>query len=146
MLYAQVHLTLPAWVHDAVDTSRAYASDADKVALAILLSKHNVEAQSGGPFGAAVFGPNDRIISVGVNRVVPHDALGAETDRLAETLAAKLGAAVKIGKRAFYDQLPLDLAAAYDHTAAVMVENMLWRDTEEGISAFIEKRKPDWAE
>ncbi|MGD9919424.1 MAG: enoyl-CoA hydratase [Paenirhodobacter sp.] len=81
-----------------------------------------------------------------VNRVVPHDALGAETDRLAETLAAKLGAAVKIGKRAFYDQLPLDLAAAYDHTAAVMVENMLWRDTEEGISAFIEKRKPDWAE
>jgi len=80
-----------------------------------------------------------------VNRVVPHDTLDAETGRLAETLAAKLGAAVKIGKRAFYDQMTLDLAAAYEHTAAVMVENMLWRDTEEGISAFIEKRKPDWA-
>ena len=80
-----------------------------------------------------------------VNRVVPHDALGAEADRLAGTLAGKLGAAVKIGKRAFYDQMSLDLAAAYEHTAAVMVENMLWRDTEEGISAFIEKRKPDWA-
>ncbi|RBP94967.1 enoyl-CoA hydratase/carnithine racemase [Rhodobacter sp. 140A] len=80
-----------------------------------------------------------------VNRITPHEALAAETGRLAETLAAKLGAAVKIGKRAFYDQMPLDLAAAYEHTAAVMVENMLWRDTEEGISAFIEKRKPDWA-
>lgn len=80
-----------------------------------------------------------------VNRIAPHEALAAETGRLAETLAAKLGAAVKIGKRAFYDQMTLDLAGAYEHTAAVMVENMLWRDTDEGISAFIEKRKPDWA-
>lgn len=81
-----------------------------------------------------------------VNRVVPHDALDAEAARLAETVAAKLSAAVKIGKRAFYDQITLDLAAAYEHTAAVMVENMLWRDTAEGLQAFIEKRKPDWAE
>lgn len=81
-----------------------------------------------------------------VNRVVPHESLDAETTRLAETIGAKLGAAVKIGKRAFYDQATLELAAAYEHTAAVMVENMLWRDTNEGISAFIEKRKPDWAE
>ena len=87
MLYAQVHLTLPAWVHDAVDTSRAYASDADKVALAILLSKHNVEAQSGGPFGAAVFGPNDRIISVGVNRVVPQATSLAHAENMAYMLA-----------------------------------------------------------
>jgi enoyl-CoA hydratase/carnithine racemase len=77
---------------------------------------------------------------------VPHDSLDAETARLAATIAGKLGAAVKIGKRAFYDQVSLDLAAAYEHTAAVMVENMLWRDTAEGISAFIEKRAPDWAE
>ena len=80
-----------------------------------------------------------------VNRVVPHAGLDAATTELAETLGAKLGAAVKIGKRAFYDQAGLDLAAAYEHTAAVMVENMLWRDTEEGLAAFIEKRKPDWA-
>jgi len=80
-----------------------------------------------------------------VNRVVPHERLDAATTELAETLGAKLGAAVKIGKRAFYDQAGLDLAAAYEHTAAVMVENMLWRDTEEGLAAFIEKRKPDWA-
>lgn len=81
-----------------------------------------------------------------VNRVAPHDELGAETEKLAQTIAGKLGAAVKIGKRAFYEQANMDLAKAYDHTAAVMVENMLWRDTEEGVQAFIEKRKPDWAE
>ena len=87
MLHAQVHLTLPAWVHDAVDTTRAYPSDADKVALAILLSKHNVEAQSGGPFGAAVFGPDDRIISVGVNRVVPQATSLAHAENMAYMLA-----------------------------------------------------------
>jgi enoyl-CoA hydratase/carnithine racemase len=80
-----------------------------------------------------------------VNRVVPHDQLDAEAHRLAETVAAKLSLAVKIGKRAFYDQMTLDTAAAYDHAAAVMVENMLARDTAEGLQAFIEKRKPDWA-
>ncbi len=81
-----------------------------------------------------------------VNRVVPHEALTGETERLASTLAGKLGAAVKVGKRAFYDQADMTLAGAYEHAAAVMVENMLWRDTSEGISAFIEKRKPDWSQ
>ena len=86
-----------------------------------------------------------RAVELGlINRHVPLDTLEAETTALAETIGAKLGAAVKIGKRAFYDQINLSLADAYDHTAAVMVENMLWRDTDEGISAFLEKRKPDW--
>lgn len=79
-----------------------------------------------------------------VNRVVPHERLAEETRTLADTVAGKLGAAVKIGKRAFYEQAELPIAAAYDHAAAVMVENMLWRDTDEGIRAFLEKRKPDW--
>ena len=79
-----------------------------------------------------------------VNRVVAPDALAAETRALAETVASKLSAAVRIGKSAFYDQIGMDLDQAYDFTGQVMVENMLWRDTEEGISAFIEKRKPDW--
>lgn len=79
-----------------------------------------------------------------VNRVVPPEALTAETLALAQTVAAKLSAAVKIGKRAFYDQIGLPLDAAYAQTAAVMAENMLWRDTEEGIQAFLEKRQPDW--
>ncbi len=79
-----------------------------------------------------------------INRAVPPEVLGREVMMLAETVAAKLGPAVRIGKRAFYDQIGLPIAAAYDHTAAVMVENMLWRDTAEGIDAFLEKRSPDW--
>lgn len=80
-----------------------------------------------------------------INRVVPPQDLDAQTQELAETLVAKLGAAVRIGKQAFYQQAEMDLAAAYAHTGAVMVENMLLRDTEEGITAFLEKRQPDWA-
>ena len=80
-----------------------------------------------------------------VNRVVPPGDLTEESRALADTVAAKLGAAVQVGKRAFYEQLELPLDAAYAHTAGVMVENMLWRDTEEGIAAFLEKRAPDWA-
>ncbi|MFT3689979.1 enoyl-CoA hydratase [Paenirhodobacter sp.] len=80
-----------------------------------------------------------------VNRVVPAGDLAAETERLAQTVAAKLSAAVRIGKRAFYDQAGMSLADAYRHTAEVMVENMMLRDTDEGICAFIEKRAPDWA-
>lgn len=79
-----------------------------------------------------------------VNRVVPADRLEEETMTLARTVAGKLTAAVKVGKRAFHDQRGLDLAEAYRQTGAVMVENMLWRDTEEGIAAFLEKRAPDW--
>ncbi len=87
-----------------------------------------------------------RAVDIGlINRAVPEADLEAETRRLAETVAAKLGAAVKIGKRAFYDQIGLDLADAYDHTGRVMVENMLLRDTDEGITAFLEKRPPNWS-
>ncbi|HWS77364.1 MAG TPA: nucleoside deaminase [Thermomonas sp.] len=87
MLYAQVHLTLPAWVHDAVDIGRVYASDAEKVTLAIELSARNVELASGGPFGAVVFGPDDRIIAVGVNRVLPHACSVAHAEIMAYMLA-----------------------------------------------------------
>jgi len=79
-----------------------------------------------------------------VNRVVAPDALSSETRTLALLLASKLTAAVRIGKRGFYDQLGLPLDQAYAQTGSVMVENMLWRDTEEGIAAFLEKRPPDW--
>ena len=79
-----------------------------------------------------------------INRAVPQDALADETRALAAKVAEKLAAAVKIGKRAFYDQMPLSAPEAYAHASAVMVENMLWRDTDEGITAFIEKRPPDW--
>jgi enoyl-CoA hydratase/carnithine racemase len=80
-----------------------------------------------------------------VNRVVAPEDLATATQALADTVAGKLSAAVKIGKSAFYDQITMDLDAAYAFAGGVMVENMLWRDTEEGISAFLEKRPPDWA-
>jgi len=81
-----------------------------------------------------------------VNRVVAPDAVQDETEALARMVAEKLSAAVRIGKSAFYAQAEMGLAAAYGYTGAVMVENMLWRDTEEGIAAFLDKRKPDWAQ
>lgn len=87
MLKGQIHLTLPVWVHEAVDATRAYPGDEDKIELAISLSRHNVQAHSGGPFGAAVFGPDDRIIAVGVNRVVPHTCSVAHAETLALMLA-----------------------------------------------------------
>lgn len=93
------------------------------------------------------FIPAERAAELGlVNRVVPETLLEHETLSLAEQLASKLGAAVKIGKQAFYQQLQMPLDQAYAYTGGVMAENMLHRDTEEGISAFIEKRSPNWTQ
>jgi tRNA(Arg) A34 adenosine deaminase TadA len=100
MLYAQVHLTLPTWVHDFVDTARTYASDADKVGLAIALSRQNVEAGSGGPFGAAVFGPEDRIVAVGVNRVLPHSCSVAHAEMMAYMLAQQRNQRARLNRDA----------------------------------------------
>jgi enoyl-CoA hydratase/carnithine racemase len=79
-----------------------------------------------------------------VNRVVAPGSERDEALKLARTIAAKSGLTVKIGKEAFYRQLEMPLADAYKYTAEVMVENMLARDAEEGIGAFIEKRTPHW--
>ena len=81
-----------------------------------------------------------------VNKVVPADELADATQDLATLVASKLGAAVKIGKQAFYEQVQMGLDEAYAYTGQVMVENMLYRDTEEGIAAFLEKRPPDWSQ
>ncbi|QYX55289.1 enoyl-CoA hydratase [Roseovarius sp. SCSIO 43702] len=87
----------------------------------------------------------DRALELGlVNRAVPEEERLDTAMALARQVAGKLGAAVRIGKRAFYDQIEMPLDQAYAYTGDVMVENMLWRDTEEGISAFLEKRSPDW--
>jgi enoyl-CoA hydratase/carnithine racemase len=79
-----------------------------------------------------------------VNRVVPADKLDEETHALARQIASKLGVAVAIGKEAFYRQAELGLDAAYAYTGEAMTRNMLARDTEEGIDAFLEKRPPKW--
>jgi len=72
---------------------------------------------------------------------------GTERDAaiaLADCIAKKSAHTVKIGKNAFYRQLEMPLAEAYRYAAQVMTENMLARDAEEGINAFIEKRDPTW--
>jgi enoyl-CoA hydratase/carnithine racemase len=79
-----------------------------------------------------------------VNRVVAAGHERAEALKLAETIAAKSTLTVKTGKEAFYRQVEMPLADAYRYTSDVMVENMMARDAEEGISAFIEKREPKW--
>ncbi|MBU2580657.1 MAG: enoyl-CoA hydratase [Alphaproteobacteria bacterium] len=79
-----------------------------------------------------------------VNKVVPLDRLMDAAMAFARCIAGSSSATVRVGKEAFYRQLEQPLAEAYDYAAAVMVENMLYRDAEEGIGAFIEKRKPAW--
>lgn len=79
-----------------------------------------------------------------INRAVAPGDLAQETHALATTLADKLATAVKIGKQAFYEQLQMPIDQAYAYTGETMVENMMIRDTIEGISAFIDKRPPDW--
>jgi enoyl-CoA hydratase/carnithine racemase len=79
-----------------------------------------------------------------VNEVVASGEVRTAALALADKIAAKSTLTVKIGKEAFYRQAEMPLADAYDYAAQVMVENMLARDAEEGISAFIEKRTPKW--
>jgi enoyl-CoA hydratase/carnithine racemase len=79
-----------------------------------------------------------------INRVV---AAGAERDaaiELAQRIANKSAYTVKIGKAAFYRQLEMSLSEAYRYASEVMTENMMARDAEEGIGAFIDKREPKW--
>jgi enoyl-CoA hydratase/carnithine racemase len=79
-----------------------------------------------------------------VNRAVAPGALSDETMALARRIAGQSAAVVKTGKRAFHAQAEMGLAEAYDYCSRVMVENLLYRDAEEGIGAFIGKRKPEW--
>jgi enoyl-CoA hydratase/carnithine racemase len=79
-----------------------------------------------------------------VNHVV---TAGTERDAaiaLAQKVALKSAYTVKLGKTAFYRQAEMSLADAYRYAAEVMTENMMARDAEEGIGAFIEKREPKW--
>jgi enoyl-CoA hydratase/carnithine racemase len=79
-----------------------------------------------------------------VNWVVPGTDVLSVAIEVAEKIASKSPFTLAIGKKAFYRQAEMPLAEAYDYTACVMVENMLTRDAEEGIGAFLEKREPRW--
>jgi len=82
----QLHLTMPVWIHD-FDFAPAYPGDDAKVALAIELARRNVEARSGGPFGAVVFNATDRIVAIGVNRVLQQSCSVAHAETMACMLA-----------------------------------------------------------
>jgi enoyl-CoA hydratase/carnithine racemase len=79
-----------------------------------------------------------------VNRVVPAEELSGTTAALARKIAAKSMLTVQTGKQAFYAQADMALDEAYAYTARIMTENLLARDAEEGIAAFIGKRPPRW--
>ena len=99
MLPLQIHLTLPPWIGDIADESRIYLTDEEKVGLAIELSKHNVEHRNGGPFGAAVFNEAGRLISVGVNRVVPQTCSVAHAEMMAYMTAQQRLAAFRLNEQ-----------------------------------------------
>jgi len=81
-----------------------------------------------------------------INRVVTEEDLSAATITLAQKIASKSSLTLATGKRAFYEQREKTLPEAYSFASQVMVENMLARDAEEGINAFIEKRAPKWTD
>jgi len=89
--------------------------------------------------------PADRAAEIGLlNRVVAPEALREATMEMARKIASKSIMALATGKRAFYAQREMPLSEAYAYASGVMVNNMLARDAEEGIGAFIEKRTPRW--
>jgi enoyl-CoA hydratase/carnithine racemase len=102
-----------------------------KLAMEMLLTGDMVEAKR-----AAEIGLVNRLVAPGEERKA---ALN-----LAQKIASKSSYVQKIGKQAFYRQLEMPLADAYAYASEVMTENMMARDAEEGICAFIEKRKPTW--
>lgn len=79
-----------------------------------------------------------------VNKAVPQPEVMPQALDYARRILAKSLATVAIGKEAFYNQIEQPLSEAYDYAVGVMVQNMLFRDAEEGIGAFLEKRKPEW--
>src|SRR2546430_2450907 len=79
-----------------------------------------------------------------VNDVVPAGQERGRAIELAQQFASKSSHVIGIGKAAFYRQIELPLAEAYAYASKVMTENMMARDAEEGIGAFIEKRDPSW--
>jgi len=83
MIYAQVHLNLPAWVSSDIDPLALFADDQARMRFVAGLARKNVELGTGGPFGAAIFDQNGRLISVGVNRVMPQNCSLAHAEIMA---------------------------------------------------------------
>src|SRR5439155_10204118 len=102
-----------------------------KQAMEMLLSGEVVSAEKAAAMGL-------------VNDVVAHGQQQVRAIEIARNIASKSSHVIGIGKAAFYRQLELPLAEAYHYASEVMTQNMMARDAEEGICAFIEKRDPNW--
>jgi enoyl-CoA hydratase/carnithine racemase len=111
-----------------VEVSRAIGR---KRALELLLTGTPIDAQTAADWGL-------------VNRVVASDELAESTRALARQIAAASPMTVRVGKRAYYEQIDLDLAGAYEHCQDVMSHNATAEDAQEGICAFLDKRQPVW--
>ncbi len=79
-----------------------------------------------------------------INRVVPESRLDAEIRRFTDIILARSSAAIRFGKRSFYNQVDRPLGAAYDVASEIMACNMLLEDAVEGIDAFLQKRPATW--
>ncbi len=79
-----------------------------------------------------------------VNRVVPADQLDAEIEKVIASILSKPGSAVAMGKDLFYRQLETGIEAAYQLAGQTMACNMIDESAQEGVQAFMEKRKPNW--
>jgi enoyl-CoA hydratase/carnithine racemase len=106
-------------------------SVSNKHAMEMLLLGENADASTAWRYGL-------------VNRITPAGGAVAEAMAMARIIASKSPMTVKTGKKAFYRQREMNLEEAYAYASDVMVENMLARDAEEGIAAFVEKREPTW--
>jgi enoyl-CoA hydratase/carnithine racemase len=104
---------------------------ARKHAMAMLLTGDIISAETAAAIGL-------------VNEVLPAGQEHTRAIELARQVASKSSHVIGIGKAAFYRQIELPLAEAYAYASKVMTENMMARDAEEGICAFIEKRDPSW--
>ena len=81
-----------------------------------------------------------------INDYYPISELEDEVLKLAKKIVSKSNLTIKIGKKAFYKQLEMPLNKAYKYTSEIMTKNAMQLDAEEGIAAFLEKRKPNWKE
>ncbi len=102
-----------------------------KAAMEMLLTGEEIDSATAEKFGL-------------INRAVADDALDPTVDDFCARIADKSPLTLAIGKEAFYRQLEMGLDEAYDYASQVMTENMLARDAEEGIDAFLQKRPPVW--
>jgi len=81
-----------------------------------------------------------------INKCLSEDKLESYLLEKANKISSKSSTILKIGKKAFYRQIEMPLAEAYEYASQVMVENMMDQDAKEGIDAFLEKRSPNWKE